>query len=66
MNKKTLVLRIISIIMTIVAIRGAVFVFTDTEFDYAGLPMPLIYIILCVFILITLYMLWLCFIKKSK
>ncbi len=66
MNKKSLILRIVSIIMTIVSIRGTVFVFTDTEFDYAGLPMPLVYIMLCVFLLITLYILWLAFIKKSN
>lgn len=66
MSKKSLVLKIVSIIMAIVSIRGAIFVFTDTEFDYAGLPMPLIYIMLCVFILITVYILWLAFIKKSK
>lgn len=52
--------------MTIIAIRGAIFVFTDREFDYAGLPMSLIYIILCLFILITSYILWIAFIKKSK
>lgn len=66
MNKKSLVLKIVSIIMTIVSIRGAIFVFYDTEFDYVGLPMPLVYIMLCAFILITIYMLWLAFIKKSE
>lgn len=35
--------------MVIASIRGTTFVFTDKEFDYAGLPMPLIYIMLCVF-----------------
>jgi len=52
--------------MIIIAIRGAILVFTDREFDYAGLPMSLIYIMLCIFISITLYMLWIAFIKKSK
>ena len=52
--------------MTIVSIRGTVFVFTDTKFDYAGLPMFLVYIMLYVFILATLYILWLAFMKKSK
>ncbi len=66
MNKKILILKIISIVMTIIAIRGIIFIFTDTEFDYAGLPITLIYIILCLFILITLYILWLAFIKKLK
>lgn len=65
MNKKLFVLKIVSILMTIVSIRGTVFVFTDTEFDYAGLPMPFVYILLCTFILITLYVLWLAFIKKK-
>ena len=66
MKSKLLVLKIVSILMTIVSIRGAIFVFTDKEFDYAGVPKPLIYIILCVFILINVYILWLSFIKKSK
>ncbi len=66
MNKKLLVLKIVSIIMTIVSIRGTIFVFTDTEFGYAGLPMPLVYIMLCAFVLITLYTLWLAFIKRAK
>lgn len=66
MKKKTLILKIVSIIMTVVSIKGAIFVFSDTEFDYAGLPMPLVYIMLCAFILITLYIIWLAFIKKSK
>lgn len=65
MNKKLFVLKIVSILMTIVSIRGTVFVFTDTEFDYAGFPMPFVYILLCTFILITLYVLWLAFIKKK-
>ncbi len=52
--------------MIIVSTRGAVFVFNDKEFDYAGIPMPLVYIILCAFILITIYVLWLGFIKKPK
>lgn len=66
MKNKSVVLKIASIIMTIVSIRGTIFVFTDTEFDYAGLPMPLVYIMLSAFILITLYTLWLAFIKKTK
>lgn len=66
MKNKALVLKIVSILMTIVSIRGAIFVFTDKEFAYAGLPMPLVYIIFCVFILINVYILWLSFIKKSK
>lgn len=64
--KKTLILKIVGILMAIVSIRGAIFVFTDKEFDYAGIPMPLVYVILCAFILITLYVLWLGFIKKQK
>ena len=51
--------------MTIVSIRGVIFVFTDKEFDYAGIPMPFIYVMLCAFVLITLYVLWLGFIKKK-
>lgn len=66
MKNKSLILKIVSIIMAIISIRGTIFVFTDTEFDYAGLPMPLVYIMLCAFILITLYTLWLAFIKKTK
>lgn len=66
MNKKKLSLKILSILMAIISVRGTIFVFTDTEFDYAGLPMFLIYIILGVFVLATIYILWLAFIKKSK
>lgn len=52
--------------MIIVSIRGTTFVFTDTEFDYAGLPMFLIYIMLGGFVLVSIYIFWLAFIKKSK
>ena len=64
--KKSLILKIGGILMVIVSIRGAIFVFTDKEFEYAGIPMPLVYVILCAFILITIYVLWLGFIKKQK
>lgn len=66
MNKKSLTLKIVSIVMIIVSIRGTTFVFTDTEFDYAGLPMFLIYIMLGGFVLVSIYIFWLAFIKKSK
>ena len=64
--KKSLILKIVGILMAIVSIRGAIFVFTDKKFDYAGIPMPLVYVMLCAFILITMYVLWLGFIKKQK
>lgn len=51
--------------MTIVSVRGVMFVFTDKEFDYVGIPMLFIYVMLCAFVLITLYVLWLGFIKKK-
>ena len=41
--KKSLILKIVGILMIIVSIRGVIFVFTDKEFDYAGIPMPLRY-----------------------
>lgn len=63
--KKSLVLKIVGVLMAIVAIRGAIFVFTDQEFDYAGIPMPFIYVVLGVFVLATLYVFWLGFIKKG-
>ena len=63
--KKSLILKIVGIFMIIVSIRGVIFVFTDKEFDYAGIPMPFIYVMLCAFVLITLYVLWLGFIKKK-
>lgn len=66
MNKKSLILKIVSILMTIISIRGTVFVFTNTEFDYAGLPIFLVYIMLGIFVLATLYIFWLAFVKKSK
>ncbi len=66
MNKQLIGLKILSILMAIVSIRGAIFVFTDNKFDYAGIPMPFIYVMLCVFILITIYVFWVGFIKKSK
>ncbi len=53
MKNKSLVLKIVSILMTIVSFRGVIFVFTDKEFDYAGLPMPLIYVLLCLFIVLN-------------
>lgn len=62
--RKSLILKIVGILMTIVSIRGAIFVFTSQEFDYAGIPKPFVYIMLCAFILITIYILWLGFIKK--
>lgn len=62
---KSLFLRIVGILMAVVSIRGAISVFTDKEFDYAGIPMPFVYVMLCAFILITLYVLWLGFRKKE-
>ena len=35
--KKSLILKIVGILMIIVSIRGVIFVFTDKEFDYAGM-----------------------------
>ncbi len=64
--KKSLILKIVGILMAIVSIRGTIFVFTDKEFDYAGIPMPFVYVMLFAFILITLYVLCLGFIKKQK
>ncbi len=64
--KKSLTLKIVGILMAIVSVRGAIFVFTDREFDYAGIPMPLIYVMLSAFVLMTLYILWMGFIKKSN
>lgn len=52
--------------MTIVAIRETMFVFDDTAFDYTGIVKSFIYIMLGVFILITLYIFWLAFIKKTR
>lgn len=64
--RKSLILKIVGILMAIISIRGTIFVFTDKEFDYAGIPLPFVYILLSAFILITLYILWLGFLKRGK
>lgn len=64
-DKKSLVLKIVSILMTIISVGGGIFVFNNTEFDYAGLPIYLVYVMLCVATLITLYIFWLT-LKKGK
>ena len=63
---KSLILKIVGILMAIISTRGAIFVLIDKEFDYEGIPMQFVYILLCSFIIITLYILWLGFCKKEK
>lgn len=66
MSKKPLILRIVGILMLIISVKGTILVFTDTQFDYSGLPTPPVYIMLIVFCLLTLYTLWLSFIKRAR
>ncbi len=64
MNK--VLLKIFAIIMIILSVRGIFFIITKTDFSFTGLPMYAIYLILFAVILITLLVVWLAFIKKSK
>ncbi len=64
--KRSLFLKMVGILLAIVSIKGTIFVLTDNEFNYAGIPMPFVYIMLCTFILMTLYVLWSGFIKRQK
>ncbi len=66
MEKKKIALKIFAIIMIILSVRGVFFIITGTDFSFTGLPMYAIYLILFVVIIVTLLVVWLAFIKKSK
>ncbi len=63
MEKKKIALKILAIIMSIISIRGII---TNIDFSFTGLPMYAIYLILSAVILLTLLVVYLAFIKKSK
>ncbi len=63
---KKIALKIFAIIMIILSVRGIFFIITETDFSFTGLPMYTIYLILFAVILVTLLVVWLAFIKKSK
>ncbi len=66
MEKKKIALKIFAIIMIILSVRGIYFIIAGADFSFTGLPMYAIYLILLAVILVTLLVVWLAFIKKSK
>ncbi len=66
MKKKKIALKIFAIIMIILSVRGIFFIITGADFSFTRLPMYAIYLILFAVILVTLLVVWLAFIKKSK
>lgn len=63
---KRIWLKIIAVILMILSIRGVFIVFTNTEFDYNGLPLYAVYLILCAVILLTLFTGWKAFFSRHK
>lgn len=65
MRKKVL-LKITALLMLLVAIKGVVFVVTDNEFHYNGLPMWAVYMLLTAYCLGTGYVLYRAFIRNMR
>lgn len=63
---KRIWLKIIAVILMIVSVRGIFFVLTNTEFDYNGLPLYAVYLILSAVILLTLFTGWKAFFSKRQ